>query len=208
MMGGNILLALSDIKKMVDEVTRTVLSNYVLPEDPIIRFLEYGLRLSERNIKTAHWLITQYKGTPHAVWVLEELSEYESNGKYYKQIIKFRDVKWQINELYIPDDNTVDVVEASGGHIRGLYHTYIPQIVASYNLHIDIIFVYSRVVTSAFIQYLYEYLAHVILVNKVNILIEHYILELDPIQIVVTSFRKAALYRRYVEIKVAKNWYA
>jgi hypothetical protein len=207
MMEGSILLALNNIKKMVDEVTQTVLSNYVLPEDPIIRFLEYGLKLSERNVKIAHWLITQYKGTPHAIWVLEELSEYESNGKYYKQVIKFRDVKWQINELYILDDNTEDLVKSSGGHIRGLYHTYIPQIVASYNLHIDIIFVYSRVATSTFIQYLYEYLAHVILVNKINILIERYTLELDPIQIVVSGLRKAILSRRYIETKVAKNWY-
>jgi len=204
---GSLLLALNDIKNMVDEVTRTVLNNYVRPEDPIIRFLEYGLKLSERNVEIAHWLVTQYKGTPHAIWVLEELSEYESSGKYYKQVIRFGDVKWQIKELYIPDSNTVDLAQTSEGYIRGQYHTYIPQIVASYDVHIDIIFVYSRVVASAFIQYLYEYLAHVILVNSINVFIKHYILELDPIQIVVTNLRKSILHRRYVELKVAKKWY-
>jgi hypothetical protein len=205
---GNLLLALNDIKHMVAEVTRTVLSNYVLPEDPIIRFLEYGIKLSERNVKIAHWLITQYKGTPHAIWILEELSEYESNGKYYKQIIKFRDVKWQIKEFYIPKNDIEDLAKNSGGYIRGLYHTYIPQIVASYNIHIDIIFVYSRVVASAFIRYLYEYLAHVILVNNINVIIEHYIIDLDPIQIVVNSFIRGAIHKRYVELKVAKRWYS
>jgi hypothetical protein len=205
---GNLLLALNDIKNMIDEVTRTVLSNYVLPGDPIIRFLEYGLKLSERNIKIAHWLITQYKGTPHAIWVLEELSEYEDNGKYYKQIIKFRDVKWQINQLYIPNKDVESLAQASEGYIRGQYHTYIPQIVASYNIHLHIMFVYSRVVNSAFIQYLYEYLAHVILLNNINIIIEHYILELDPIQIIVNSLRREAIHKRYVELKVAKKWYS
>ncbi len=205
---GSLLLALNDIKNMVDQVTRTVLSNYVLPEDPIIRFLEYGLKLSETNVKIAHWLITQYKGTPHAIWVLEELAEYENNGKYYKQIIKFGDVKWQINKLYIPDKDIENLAQASGGYIKGQYHTYIPQIIAFYNIHLHIIFVYSRVVTSAFMQYLYDYLSHVILVSNINIIIEHYILELDPIQIIVSSFHKGALHRRYVELKLAKKWYS
>jgi len=205
---GSLLLALNDIKNMVDQVTRTVLSNYVLPEDPIIRFLEYGLKLSERNVKIAHWLITQYKGTPHAISVLEELSEYEDNGKYYKQIIKFRDVKWQINELYIPDEDTESLAQASEGYIKGQYHTYIPQIAASYNIHLHIIFVYSRVVSSAFIQYLYEYLSHVILVNNVSIIIENYILELDPIQIIANSLYRGAIHRRYVELRLAKGWYS
>ncbi len=208
MMEGSLLLALNDIKNIIDEVTRTVLSNYVLPEDPIIKFLEYGIKLSERNVKIAHWLITQYKGTPHAIWILEELAEYENNGKYYKQIIKFRDVKWQISELYIPDTDIESIAKDSGGYIRGQYHTYIPQIVASYSITIDIIFVYSRVVTSAFLQYLFEYLAHVILVNRINVIIEHYILELDPIQIVISSFLKGVIHRRYIEIKVAKKWYS
>jgi|YNPBryunderm2012_1023409.scaffolds.fasta_scaffold20906_2 hypothetical protein len=205
---GSLLLALNDIKNIVDDVTRTILSNYVLPEDPIIRFLEYGLKLSERNVKIAHWLITQYKGTPHAIWALEELSEYEDNGKYYKQIIRFRDVKWQINELYIPDNNTESLAQTSEGYIRGQYHTYIPQIVASYNMHLHIIFVYSRVVTSAFIQYLYEYLSHVILVNNISIIIEHYILELEPIQIIANRLYRGAIQRRYIELKVAKKWYS
>ncbi len=208
MMEGNLLLALNNIKNMVDEVTRTVLSNYVLPEDPVIRFLEYGLKLSERNVKIAHWLITQYKGTPHAIWTLEELAEYESNGKYYKQVIKFRDVKWQINEIYIPNTDIESLAKESDGYIRGQYHTYIPQIVASYNITIDIIFVYSRVVASAFLKYLYEYLAHVILVNRINVIIEHYILELDPIQIVITGLRKGVIHRRYIELRVAKKWYS
>jgi len=207
-MEGSLLLAINSVKNMIDEVTRTVLSNYVLPEDPIIRFLEYGLKLSERNVKIAHWLATQYKGTPHAIWVLEELSEYEdSSNKYYKQIIKFRDVKWQLAEIYVPNENTVNTANNSGGYISVRNFNYVPQIVASYNIHLDIIFVYSRVVTSVFLQYLCEYLSHIILVNRINIVLEHYILELDPIVVIVTQLRKGYVLRRYVELKAAKKWY-
>jgi len=207
-MEGSLLLAINSIKNMIDEVTRTVLSNYVLPEDPIIRFLEYGLKLSERNVKIAHWLATQYKGTPHAIWILEELSEYEDGDeKYYKQNIKFRDVKWQIDEIYVPNKNIVDTANSSGGHISGQIYTYVPQIVASYSVHLNIIFVYSRVVSSVFLKYLCEYLAHVILVNKLNIILEHYILELDPIMVIFTQLRKGYILRRYVEMRVAKKWY-
>jgi hypothetical protein len=207
-MEGSLLLALISIKNMVDEVTRTVLSNYVLPEDPIIRFLEYGLKLSERNVKIAHWLATQYKGTPHAIWILEELSEYEGDSnKYYKQIIKFRNVKWQIEDIYVPDNNVVNAANSSGGYISGGVNNYVPQIVAAYRIHLEIIFVYSRVVASVFLQYLCEYLAHVILVNRLNIILEHYILELDPILVIVTQLQKGYILRRYVELRVAKKWY-
>ena len=207
-MDGSLLLALNSVKNMIDEVTRTVLSNYVLPEDPIIRFLEYGLKLSERNVKIAHWLATQYKGTPHAIWALEELSEYEeSTNKYYKQIIKFRDVKWQLEEIYVPNENTVNTANNSGGYISVQNSNYVPQIVASYSIHLDIIFVYSRVVTSVFLQYLCEYLSHIILVNRINIVLEHYILELDPIMVIVTQLRKGYVLRRYVEVRAAKKWY-
>jgi len=207
-MDGSLLLAINNVRNMIDEVTRTVLSNYVLPEDPIIRFLEYGLNLSERNVKIAHWLATQYKGTPHAIWVLEELSEYEDDtNKYYKQIIKFRDVKWQIDEIYVPNESIVNTANSSGGYISVRNHNYIPQIVASYSIHLDIIFVYSRVVTNVFIQYLCEYLSHVILVNRLDIILEHYILELDPITVIVTRLRKGAVLRRYVELRVAQRWY-
>ena len=207
-MDGSLLLALNSVKNMIDEVTRTVLSNYVLPEDPIIRFLEYGLKLSERNVKIAHWLATQYKGTPHAIWALEELSEYEDgSNKYYKQIIKFRDVKWQLEEIYVPNENTVNTANNSGGYISVQNSNYVPQIVASYSIRLDIIFVYSRVVTSVFLQYLCEYLSHIILVNRINIVLEHYILELDPIMVIVTQLRKGYVLRRYVEVRAAKKWY-
>jgi hypothetical protein len=193
---------------MIDEVTRTVLSNYVLPEDPIIRFLEYGLKFSERNVKIAHWLATQYKGTPHAIWILEELSEYEDEtGKYYKQIIKFRDVKWQIDGIYVPSKSIIDVANSSGGYISGQIYTYVPQIVASYSIHLSIIFVYSRVVSSVFLKYLCEYLAHIILVNRLNVILEHYILELDPIMVIFTQLRKGYILRRYIEMRVAKKWW-
>jgi hypothetical protein len=207
-MEGSLLLAINNVRNMIDEVTRTVLSNYVLPEDPIVRFLEYGLKLSERNVKIAHWLATQYKGTPHAIWALEELSEYEDGpNKYYKQVIKFGDIKWQIDEIYVPNDSIVNTANSSSGYISWRAYNYVPQTVASYSIHIDIIFVYSRVVTSVFLQYLCEYLSHVILVNRLNIILEHYILELDPITIIVAQLRKGHVLRRYVEMRVAKKWY-
>jgi hypothetical protein len=205
---GSLLLAINNVRNMIDEVTRTVLSNYVLPEDPIIRFLEYGLKLSERNVKIVHWLATQYKGTPHAIWVLEELSEYEDGAnKYYKQIIKFKDVKWQIEKIYFPNDDIVNAANSSSGHITVRNYSYLPQIVASYSIHLEIVFVYSRVVASVFLKYLCEYLAHVILVNKLNIVLEHYILELDPIMVIVAQLQKGYILRRYVELRVAQKWY-
>jgi len=207
-MDGSLLLAINNVKNMIDEVTRTILSNYVLPEDPIIRFLEYGLRLSERNVKIAHWLATQYKGTPNAIWALEEVAEYEEDAnKYYKQIIKFQDVKWQIEEIYVPDENIVNTANSSGGYISVQNYNYVPQIVASYSIHLDIIFVYSRVVASVFLQYLCEYLSHVILLNKLNIILKHYILELDLITIVVNQLQRGYVIRRYVELRAVKRWY-
>ncbi len=207
-MDGSLLLAINNVRNMIDEVTRTVLNNYVLPEDPIIRFLEYGLKLSERNVKIAHWLATQYKGTPHAIWILEELSEYEDGpNKYYKQIIKFRDVKWQLSEIYVPNEDIVNTANSSGGYISVQGYNYVPQIVASYSIHLDIIFAYSRVVASVFLRYLCEYLSHVILVNRLDIILEHYILELDPITVIATQLREGYALRRYVELRAAKKWY-
>ena len=204
MLDANLLLALHNIKGIIEDVTKQVVSNYTTPEDPVIRFLEYGLAMDTRDIKRAHWLALYYKGTPQAFSILEEFAKpVEDNNQnvlYYQQYIKFSSIEWFLDDLYISHSNTTTTT-ADNSVI------YISQDVARYNLQLVISFATTKAPPDRFIQYLMEYAMHMILVNNISVLVDNLTLVLDAIRIIIERTYRTTLRRRYVIHRLAKQWY-
>ena len=219
-MEGNLLLALRDIKEIIDRLEQRILTMYDYPTDPVVRFLEYGLAMEPRDIKRATWLASVYKGTIHVIYILEEFAApIISNDEimYYQQYIKIKEAKYYIDYLnLVPYDNinksTYWMLEPSPPNstfdpmTAPIVHYY-PQNRATYTLDIQIEHVYSKTNPINFFDYFIEYIIHMMIVNKVNIYMDKYIMILDYIEIIIDILSFVWKRKIYGIYSMIRNYY-
>ena len=212
-MEGNLLLVLKDIKEILGRLDRIFLTMYDYPTDPVIRFLEYGLSMSNRDTKRAAWMATLYKGTIHSFTILEEFAEPITSGErllYYKKYIEIKNIDYYIDKLSLVNQNIINnaLIEDTT-QINNIPHRFVRyyQNTATYVLNIEIEHTYSRASPMTFIEYFIEYAMHMIIVNKIKIKIEKYIMRLDYIELLVDIIQSIWKRKTYNIRNLIKNYY-
>jgi len=212
-MEGNLLLVLKDIKEIIERLDRIFLTMYDYPTDPVTRFLEHGLSMTPRDTKRAAWLATLYKGTVHSFTILEEFAEPITSGErllYYKKYIEIKNIEYYIDKLSLVNHNLINSqIIVDTPEINNIPHRFVHyyQNTAIYVLDIEIAHTYSKVSPMTFIEYFIEYAIHMLIVNKVNIKIEQYIMRLDYIELLIDIIQSIWKQRAYNIRNLIRNYY-